>query len=80
MLYSSSSLALGSPFRSTNLTVRPDFTANTLSSSRYLEVSSKICVVTGLNPSAKIYTRLRQLPVTENLVGYTKRMQLVKAG
>lgn len=54
MLYSRSSAACGSPFLSLNFTVRPDFTANTLSSSRYLESSSKIWVVRGLNPSAWI--------------------------
>lgn len=46
MLYSSSQGALASPFLSKNLTVRPSFTAKTESSSRYLESSSKICVVT----------------------------------
>lgn len=51
MLYSSSLAALGSPFLSINFTVRPSFTANTESSSKYFESSSKICVVTDLKPS-----------------------------
>ncbi len=52
MLYSSSVVAFASPFLGVKVTVSPSLTAKTESSSRYFESESKICVVTGLNPSA----------------------------
>lgn len=62
MLYSSSRLALGFPFKGIKSTTKESLTAKTESSLRCGSILSNICVVTGLQPSRITYGEVHSQP------------------